>query len=103
MSVLSLLVVRFGGCKVDATGWRPLVDAGKRRLLMVWTAKRSPNYPDVPTCRMANHTPWDNQAPSASLAKYDMVPNYKSTEDYKRFVTAVIESDRHFGLAKKTN
>ncbi len=32
-----------------------------------------------------------------------MVPNYKSTEDYKRFVTAVIESDRHFGLAKKTN
>ncbi len=95
MSVLSLLVVRFGGCEVDATGWRPLADAGKRRLLMVWTAKRWPNYPDVPTCRMANHTPWDNQACSASLAKYDMVPNYKSTEDYKRFVTEVIESDRH--------
>jgi tripartite-type tricarboxylate transporter receptor subunit TctC len=33
---------------VDATGWRPLVDAGKLRLLMIWTAKRSPNYPDVP-------------------------------------------------------
>jgi len=29
MSVLSLLVVMFGGCEVDATGWRPLVDAGK--------------------------------------------------------------------------
>jgi hypothetical protein len=38
---------------VDATGWRPLVDAGKLRLLMIWTAKRSPNYPDVPTCRRA--------------------------------------------------
>jgi len=107
MSVLSLLVVRFGGCEVDATGWRPLADAGKRRLLMVWTAKRWPNYPDVPTCRMANHTPWDNQAPSASLAKCNMVPNYKSTQDYKRYVTEVIESKRKvidtLGLAKKTN
>jgi hypothetical protein len=111
MSVSSLLVVRFGGAR-----WkRPLVDAGKLRRLMVWTAKRSPNHPDVPTCRradvltcrMANRTPSDNQAPSASLAKYDMVPNYKSTEDYKRFVTEVIESERNvidtLGLAKKTN
>jgi hypothetical protein len=56
---------------------------------------------------MANRTPWDNQAPSASLAKYDMVPNYKSTQDYKRFVTEVIESERKvidtLGLAKKLN
>jgi hypothetical protein len=103
MSVLSLLVVRVGGAR-----WtRPLVDAGKLRLLMVWTAKRAPNYPDVLTCRIANRTPSDNQAPSASLAKYDMVPNYKSTEDYKRFVTEVIESERKvidtLGLGKKTN
>jgi hypothetical protein len=74
---------------------------------MIWTAKRSPNYPDVPTRRMANRTPWDNQAPSASLAKYDMVQNYKSTQDYKRFVTEGIESERKvidtLGLAKKTN
>jgi hypothetical protein len=92
---------------VDATGWRPLVDAGKLRVLMIWTAKRSPNYPDVPTCRMANRTPWDNDAASVPLAKYDMVPNYKSTEAYKRFVTEVIESEREvidtLGLAKKTN
>src|SRR4051812_48124066 len=27
--------------KADSTGWRPLVDAGKLRLLMVWTAARS--------------------------------------------------------------
>ncbi len=26
--------------QADSTGWRPLVDAGKLRLLMVWTAKR---------------------------------------------------------------
>ncbi len=36
-----------------------------------------------------------------------MVPNYKSTQDYKRYVTEVIESKRKvidtLGLAKKTN
>ena len=28
--------------QADSTGWRPLVDAGKLRLLMVWTSARSP-------------------------------------------------------------
>ena len=37
--------------QVDSSGWRPLVDAGKLRLLMVWTGARSPNYPDVPTLK----------------------------------------------------
>ncbi|MGY3537379.1 tripartite-type tricarboxylate transporter receptor subunit TctC [Bradyrhizobium sp. USDA 4515] len=37
--------------QADSTGWRPLVDAGKLRLLMVWTGARSPNYPDVPTLK----------------------------------------------------
>jgi tripartite-type tricarboxylate transporter receptor subunit TctC len=35
--------------QADSTGWRPLVDAGKLRLLMVWTSARSPNFPDAPT------------------------------------------------------
>ena len=43
----------------------------------------------------------------ATLAKYDMVPNYKNTEDYKKFVVEVTESERKvidmLGLAKKTN
>src|SRR5947199_2099472 len=37
--------------QADSTGWRPLVDAGKLRLLMVWTSMRSPNFPDVPTLK----------------------------------------------------
>ena len=37
--------------QADSTGWRPLVDGGKLRLLMVSTGERSPNYPDVPTLR----------------------------------------------------
>jgi tripartite-type tricarboxylate transporter receptor subunit TctC len=122
--------------QVDASGWRPLVDAGKLRLLMVWTAKRSPNYPDVPTLKELGYplvydSPFGVAGPKgmdpkvvaklhdafkkaiedpaviATLAKYDMVPNYKSTEDYRKFVTEVTESERKvidtLGLARKTN
>jgi tripartite-type tricarboxylate transporter receptor subunit TctC len=35
--------------QVDATNWKPLVDAGKLRPLMVWGAQRLPSLPDVPT------------------------------------------------------
>ena len=31
--------------QADGTGWKPLVDAGKLRLLMIWTAERSKNWP----------------------------------------------------------
>ena len=49
----------------------------------------------------------EDPAVIATLAKYDMVPNYKNTEDYKKFVVEVTESERKvidsLGLAKKTN
>ena len=122
--------------QADSTGWRPLVDAGKLRLLMVWTSARSPNYPDVPTLKelgypMVYDLPFGIAGPKsmdpkivaklhdafkkaledpaviATLAKFDMVPSYKSTEDYKKFVVEVTESERKvvdkLGLAKKTN
>jgi tripartite-type tricarboxylate transporter receptor subunit TctC len=122
--------------QADSTGWRPLVDAGKLRLLMVWTGTRSPNFPDVPTLKelgypMVYDSPFGIAGPKgmdpkiiaklhdafkkaledpavvATLAKYDMVPNYKNTEDYKKFVAEVTESERkvidQLGLAKKTN
>ena len=120
--------------QADATGWRPLVDAGKLRLLMVWTSQRSPNFPGVPTLRelgypLAVESPFGIAGPKgmdpkiiaklhdafkkaiddpgviATLAKYDMVPNYKNTEDYNKFVHEQIESERKviesLGLAKK--
>jgi tripartite-type tricarboxylate transporter receptor subunit TctC len=120
--------------QADSTGWRPLVDAGKLRLLMVWTDKRSPNFPDVPTLKelgypMVYDSPFGIAGPKgmdpkivaklhdafkkaiedpaviATLAKYDMVPNYKNTEDYKKFVAEVIASERKviegIGLGKK--
>jgi tripartite-type tricarboxylate transporter receptor subunit TctC len=120
--------------QADSTGWRPLVDAGKLRLLMVWTGARSPNFPDVPTLKelgypMVYDSPFgiggpkgmdpkivaklhdafkkaiEDPAVIATLAKYDMVPNYKNTEDYKKFVVEVTDSERKvidsLGLAKK--
>ncbi len=121
--------------QADSTGWQPLVDAGKLRLLMIWTAERSPNWPDVPTLKELGYPivsttrrsaspdrrAWtrrsspklhdafkkalEDPAVIATLAKYDMVPNYKNTEDYKKFVVEVTESERKvidtLGLAKK--
>jgi len=122
--------------QADSTGWRPLVDAGKLRLLMVWTDKRSPNFPDVPTLKelgypMVYDSPFGIAGPKgmdpkivaklhdafkkaiedpaviATLAKYDMLPNYKNTADYRKFVTEQTESERKvidgIGLGKKAN
>jgi tripartite-type tricarboxylate transporter receptor subunit TctC len=35
----------------DATGWGPLVNAGRLRLLVTWGASRTKNWPNVPTLR----------------------------------------------------
>ena len=101
--------------QADSTGWKPLVDAGKLRLLMIWTAKRSKNWPDVPTLKELGYpfvfdSPFgiagpkgmdpkvvaklhdafkkaiEDPAVQATLAKYDMVMNYKSTADYCKSV-----------------
>lgn len=122
--------------QADSTGWKPLVDAGKLRLLMVWTGKRSPNYPSAPTLQELGFpfvfdSPFgiagpkgmdpkivaklhdafkkaiDDPAVQATLAKYDMVVNYKNSADYVKAVKEVTENERKvvesLGLAKKTN
>lgn len=35
----------------DSSGWAPMVEAGRMRLLCVWTAERVPRFPDAPTLR----------------------------------------------------
>lgn len=37
--------------QADSTGWAPLVDDGKFRLLVTWGAERAKRYPAVPTLR----------------------------------------------------
>ena len=39
----------------DSSGWSPLVDAGKFRLLAVYTAQRSAKYSDAPTLKEAGY------------------------------------------------
>ncbi|MBR2119392.1 MAG: tripartite tricarboxylate transporter substrate binding protein [Pseudomonadota bacterium] len=122
--------------QVDASGWKPLVEAGKLRLLMVWTDQRAPSFPDVPTLKELGYplvidSPWGLAGPKgmdpkivarlhdafkkaidtpsviALLAKYDMVVNYRNTEDYRKFVAETIASETKaveaLGLGKKKN
>jgi tripartite-type tricarboxylate transporter receptor subunit TctC len=101
---------------------------------MLWTAQRSPNYPDVPTLRELGYpfvfdSPFgiggpkgmdpkivkvlhdafkkalDDPTVQATLARFDMVANYKDSEGYAKSVREVIETERKvveaMGLAKK--
>lgn len=120
--------------QADSSGWKGLVEAGQLRLLMIWTAKPSPNYPGVPTLQQLGYpfvfdSPFgiagpkgmdpkivaiihdafkkaiDDPAVQATLAKYDMVVNYKNTADYVKFVKEVTDAERKvvemLGLTKK--
>jgi tripartite-type tricarboxylate transporter receptor subunit TctC len=119
--------------QADSSGWKPLVEAGKLRLLMIWTAERSKNYPDTPTLKELGYpfvfdSPFgiagpkgmdpkivaklhdafkkavEDPAVQETLAKYDMVVNYKNTEDYRKFVGETVEAEKKvltdLGLAK---
>jgi tripartite-type tricarboxylate transporter receptor subunit TctC len=120
--------------QVESSGWKSLVESGQLRLLMIWTANPSPNYPGVPTLQQLGYpfvfdSPFgiagpkgmdpkivqtlhdafkkaiDDPAVRATLAKYDMVVNYKNTADYVKFVKEVTETESKvvemLGLKKK--
>lgn len=38
-------------CVADSTGWAPMVQEGRFRLLVVWSEQRAKRFPDVPTLR----------------------------------------------------
>lgn len=120
--------------QVESSSWKGLVESGQLRLLMIWTEKPSPNYKGVPTLQQLGYpfvfdSPFgiagpkgmdpkivailhdafrkavEDPAVQATLAKYDMVVNYKNTADYTKFVKEVTESERKvvetLGLRKK--
>lgn len=47
---------------VEGTSMLPLIEAGQIRLLMVWTEKRVPRWPDVPSLRDLGY-PWTFDSP----------------------------------------
>jgi tripartite-type tricarboxylate transporter receptor subunit TctC len=107
----------------DATGWAPLVDAGKFRLLVIWTAERSPRWPEVPTLRelgfdLILDSPFGIAGPKGIEAavvkklhdafkealhepktvelmkKYDYPIRYMNTEDYIKFVHQTVAEQK---------
>ncbi|KAF0104590.1 MAG: hypothetical protein FD144_1119 [Rhodospirillaceae bacterium] len=108
---------------VDATGWAPLVDAGKFRLLCIWTEKRNPRWPDVPTLNelgfgLILDSPFGLAGPKGMdpavvkklhdafkaalddpkvaelMAKYDYPKRYMSTADYAKFAKQQYDEQR---------
>jgi tripartite-type tricarboxylate transporter receptor subunit TctC len=114
-----------GGHTMMAAGGlsvKPMVDAGKVRLLNVWTAKRLKSVPDLPTLKELGYpwvfdSPWGIAGPKgmdpkivakihdafkkaiedegvvAILEKYEMVPNYKNSADYAASVAEQVKTE----------
>ena len=109
----------------DSSGWAPLVNAGRFRLLVTWGATRTRNWPDVPTLReigidMVSNSPFGIAGPkgmepatvkvlhdafkkgleepayAATMAKLDQEMFYLSSEDYRKFALQQIEEARRF-------
>jgi tripartite-type tricarboxylate transporter receptor subunit TctC len=98
----------------DASGWAPLVNSGGLRLLVIWSDKRSKNWPDAPTLKdagiaMVSNSPFGLAGPKGmdpkivktlhdafkkgmeepsyvdATAKIDQEAFYLNTEDYRAF------------------
>jgi tripartite-type tricarboxylate transporter receptor subunit TctC len=104
----------------DSSGWAPLVDAGKFRLLANWGLQRSPRYPDVPTAKEiygvaspgflalmgpkgipksivqqiqeASRKATEDPEFKEALKKLDMAILYQNTDEYEKFVRQDFES-----------
>lgn len=123
--------VMFGSSGLEA---KPLAEAGKVRYLNVWTEKRVPGLPNVPTLHELGYSfPFDGSFGIAgpkgmdpkvmakihdafkraledptvieALARYDMVPSYKNTADYKASIGELMKLQTaqltRMGLLKK--
>jgi tripartite-type tricarboxylate transporter receptor subunit TctC len=98
----------------DSTGFAPLVESGKLRVLNTWGAERLAKFPDAPTLKelglgLVQNSPFGIGAPrgtppaviarlhdafkkameqdsyKTALARYDMVPMYMSSAGYSKF------------------
>jgi tripartite-type tricarboxylate transporter receptor subunit TctC len=105
----------------DSSGWAPLVDAGKFRLLATWGEKRCSRYPQAPTIKEVGYDvvarshlgvigpkgmpkpivaklaeafrkAMDDPEFIAVMKKFDMDFYYLGTEDYEKYMKADFEN-----------
>ncbi len=107
----------------DSSGWTPLVEAGKFRLLVTWGEQRTKKFPTVPTLKelgygIVSTSPFGFAGPAKMdpkvvkslhdafkkgmeekayldvLERYDQVPAYLSPEDYVKFVREYVPEQK---------
>jgi tripartite-type tricarboxylate transporter receptor subunit TctC len=107
----------------DASGWAPLVKSGQLRLLVIWNAARSKNFPDTPTLRetgvnLVSNSPFGIAGPKgmdakivqtvhdafkngaedpsylASMDRLDQEPAYMSSEAYRRYAVETLAEQK---------
>jgi tripartite-type tricarboxylate transporter receptor subunit TctC len=107
----------------DSTGWGPMVDAGKLRLLATYGSQRTTRWPDVPTLNELGYetvsdSPYgvcgprgmdpavvkiihdafkkslDDPAVQASFKQYDQTVIYMDTAQYTQFAKASFASEK---------
>ena len=107
----------------DSTGFAPLVEAGKIRVLNTWGEQRLAKFPDAPTLKelgldLVQNSPFGIGAPrdtppavikrlhdafkqameqenyKTTLARYDMVPMYMSTTGYSTFAQETFKREK---------
>ncbi len=107
----------------DSTGFAPLVEAGKLRVLNTWGDKRLAKFPDAPTLKelgidIVQNSPFGIGAPKgtppevvkklhdafkqameepsyvAALGRYDMLPIYMSSGDYAKFAQTTFAREK---------
>ncbi len=114
----------------DSSAWAPLVEGGQLRLICVWTAERSPRFPQAPTLRElgydmvitspygisgpkgmdpgvvrllhdAFHAALMDPANAAVRANFDMPLEYYPSAEYRQFIARRAEYEQ--GMARKLN
>ena len=114
----------------DSSAWAPLVEGGQLRLICVWTANRSPRFPDAPTLKelgydMVITSPYGISGPKgmdpgvvrqlhdafkAALmdpananvrAQFDMPLEYYPVDEYRQFIARRAEYEQ--AMAKRLN
>jgi tripartite-type tricarboxylate transporter receptor subunit TctC len=107
----------------DSTGFAPLVESGKLRVLNTWGEKRLAKFPDAPTLKelgidVVQNSPFGIGAPKgtppevvkklhdafkqameepsyvAALGRYDMLPIYMSSAEYAKFAQTTFAREK---------